>query len=178
MFKGSEEPPSYSRHAPPHHSSGALRVCCITLNETDKIRLIGTPPELANPIRQAIVRAWGRIQKESDYAGAHQFKLLGNPWSARGNEGVLSRRLVVDILKTMAQHGWTLIQSADVSRKEYEKDSLFFESSALQPVDVGPIDMFAISLNRTDRIRLIDAPSEFRDIVRQAIKTQWKLGYA
>ena len=70
-------PPSYSTLTAPHMETA--RVCVITLNESDKIRLIATQPELVQGVRQAIHCGWGKIQREQDYAGAHEFKLDGYP---------------------------------------------------------------------------------------------------
>lgn len=75
-------PPSYSTLTAPHME--AARVCVITLNENDKIRLIATPPELVQAVRQAIHTDWGKVQREQDYAGTHEFKLEGYPCREAG----------------------------------------------------------------------------------------------
>ncbi|KAG0205046.1 hypothetical protein BGX28_003210 [Mortierella sp. GBA30] len=173
-----QEPPSYSSLPSPQYQQSP-RVCCITLNETDKIRLIGTPPEITRPMRLAITASWGGpIQKECNYSGAHEFKLLGNPWFGQGAEAVRARRLITGVLRVMAQHGWNLIQSADVSKKQSDKDSMFFESVAQSHgvMDVGSVDMFAVSFNRTDRIRVIDAGAHVAVAMKEAIRLQWKYG--
>ncbi|KAF9963454.1 hypothetical protein BGZ70_007406 [Mortierella alpina] len=156
------QPPSYSVLAPPQHLQSP-RVCCISLNGADKLRLIGTPPELTNPIRAAINTSWGPIQEESNYHGTHQFK---------------ARRLLTGVLREMAQQGWNLIQSSDVSKKQGDKDSLFFESIAQSHgvMDVGAVDMFAVSFNSTDKIRVIDAGTHVVTAVREAVQLQWKAG--
>ncbi|KAF9281508.1 hypothetical protein BGZ68_006609 [Mortierella alpina] len=171
------QPPSYSELAPPQHLQSP-RVCCISLNGADKLRLIGTPPELTNPIRAAITTSWGPIQEESNYHGTHQFKIRGNPWYGQGKEAVPARRLLTGVLREMAQQGWNLIQSADVSKKQGDKDSLFFESVAQSHgvMDVGAVDMFAVSFNSYDKIRVIDAGTHVVTAVREAIQLQWKAG--
>ncbi|KAF9345227.1 hypothetical protein BGX26_003385 [Mortierella sp. AD094] len=165
--------PSYSGY-PVSFNPEQVRVCCISLNELDKIRLIGTPPELTLPIRQAIAGSWGSIQRESVHSGAPEFKLSGNPWCGQGVEAVDTRRLITAILRTMAQCGWNLIQASNVSIKPHNRSTLFFETSEVP--DAGQVDMFSISFNRTDRIRLIDAPAFILPIVKGAIQTQWKQG--
>ena len=78
----SEYPPSYSRH---QHA-------CLTLNWTDRIRLIQFPAPIIDIIRQTIQTSWHRgIQNEKPYAGAYEFKLSGYPWSGQGIEAVESR---------------------------------------------------------------------------------------
>ncbi|KAF8941045.1 hypothetical protein EDD21DRAFT_330398 [Dissophora ornata] len=181
-----QEPLSYSQlHTAPLYTESprylcieSPRVCCITLNETDRIRLIDTPPELTRIIREIISTSWGGIQHEREYHGAYEFKINGNPWQGQGFEAVKSRRLITGVLRAMAENGWNLIQAADVSKKQRDKDSLFFESVAQTTgvVDVGQVDMFSVSFNRTDRIRVIDAPAYIPHHVKQAIQTKWRSG--
>lgn len=163
-------PPSYSTLTAPHMETA--RVCVITLNESDKIRLIATQPKLVQGVRQAIHSGWGKIQCEQDYAGAHEFKLDGYPWHGNGKQSVMCRRLLTHILRSMAAHGWNLIQAVDMSKKQMDKDSLFFE---LGKVMDPKADMFSISSNKSDRIRVIDAP-HIVSAVRQAVELQWKEG--
>ncbi|KAF9095380.1 hypothetical protein BGX23_000606 [Mortierella sp. AD031] len=169
-------PPCYSKFPAPYYLQSP-RVCCITLNESDKIRLIAVPAPLVPHLRAAITRCWGKISREQDYNGAHEFKLSGNPWLGYGSDHVPARRLLVGILKTMAQQGWNIVQSADISKKEQDKDSLFFETVApeVSMVDLT-VDMFCVSFGSSDKLRVIDASVEVVNVVRQAIQTQWKYG--
>ncbi|KFH66336.1 hypothetical protein MVEG_08435 [Podila verticillata NRRL 6337] len=123
-------PPSYSTLTAPHMETA--RVCVITLNESDKIRLIATQPELVQAVRQAIHSGWGKIQRERDYAGTHEFKLDGYPWHGDGKQSVMCRRLLTHLLRSMAAHGWNLIQAVDMSKKQMDKDALFFELGSIQ----------------------------------------------
>lgn len=160
---------SYQRLPPAEF--GGIQVCSISFNMTDRVRLIGLPIDVINSMRTAITHSWGVIQKESDYYGTYEFKLTGNPWYGRGEDAVYSRRLLAAILRTMAQLGWNLLQAADVSKKPYDKDTLFFEKGMPDP-DAA---LFAMSFNMKDRIRLIDAPS-FAACVKDAIQSQWYNG--
>ncbi|KAF9548337.1 hypothetical protein EC957_006833 [Mortierella hygrophila] len=172
-------PPSYSKLPPPQYLQSP-RVCCITLNEGDKLRLVGVPNELVPHVRAGIMRGWGKIQREQNYSGAHEFKMVGNPWYGYGDDHVPARRLIVEVVKTMAMQGWNLIQSADVSKKELDKDSLFFETvdpNSIVGADLMQIDMFSISFGSRDKLRVIDPPSpDIVGVVRQAIKAQWTYG--
>ncbi|KAG0334130.1 hypothetical protein BG000_008605 [Podila horticola] len=117
-------PPSYSTLTALHMETA--RVCVITLNDSDKIRLNATPPELVQAIRQALHTA----------------------------------------------HGWNLIQAVDMSKKQTDKDSLFFELGQFMD---RKVDMFSISFNRSDGIRVIDAPHVV-SVVRPAIESQGRKG--
>ncbi|KAG0227883.1 hypothetical protein BGW42_002537 [Actinomortierella wolfii] len=138
---------------------------------SDRIRLLGCPAQLVQPIRDAIKTSWGQIQSEASYCGAHEFKLLGNPWYGQSQDAVYSRRLLTALLRTMAQWGWNLIQASDVSKKAQDKDTLFFESAMPDP----EAQLFAVSFNMSDRIRVIDAPA-FMPFIKTAVQAQWKYG--
>lgn len=172
-------PPSYSKLPAPQYMQSP-RVCCITLNESDKLRLIGVPNELVPHLRAGIIRSWGKIQREQNYSGAHEFKLSGFPWHGTGDDHVPARRLIVEVVRTMAHQGWNLVQSADVSKKEMDKDSLFFETvdpNSILGADLMQVDMFCVSFGSRDKLRVIDAPSpDVVTVIRQAITTQWKYG--
>ncbi|KAF9424136.1 hypothetical protein BGZ94_008102 [Podila epigama] len=165
----SNNPPSYASLIP--IQSNTVKVCTIALTGIDKVRLIGTPSDITAPLRSSIVHSWGTIQRESNYAGAHEFKLLGSPWNSQGPDSVRARRLVTAILYTMARAGWNLIQATDVSQKKEDKDTFFFEFKTPDP----EIEMFTVSFNKTDRIRVLDAPPMMQ-LVKHAIETQWKYG--
>ncbi|KAG0355267.1 hypothetical protein BGX24_006701, partial [Mortierella sp. AD032] len=132
-------PSYYSKLEAPHYQQ-SLQFCCITLNESNKIRLIGGPPELASHLRTGINRSWpGKISAEQNYFGAHEFKMLGKPWLGSGPEHVPARRLALEIVRVMVKQGWNLVQSVDVSRKEMDKDSMFFET--VDPNSVTGLDL-------------------------------------
>ncbi|CAF4438706.1 unnamed protein product, partial [Adineta steineri] len=68
-------PPAYSRH---QHA-------CLTLNMTDRLRLIQFPTTIIDIIRQTILTSWRQgIQKEKNYAGAYEFNFKGMPWYGQG----------------------------------------------------------------------------------------------
>lgn len=160
---------SYEKLRPAEYEG--IQVCSISLNMTDRIRLIGLPIDVINAMRTAITNSWGAIQKEEDYHRTYEFKLKGNPWYAQGEDAVHCRRLLAAVLKTMAQFGWNLLQAADVSKKPDDKDTLFFEKGLPDP----DADLFAVSFNQSDRLRIIDAPS-FAACVKDAIQSQWPKG--
>lgn len=160
---------SYPQLAPAQNQS--IQVCSISLNERDRIRLIGLPLEVINEMRSTITKCWGPVQNEKDYYGTYEFKLKGYPWHGQGEDAVYSRRLLAGVLTTMAQFGWNLIQAADVSKKQYDKDTMFFEKGIEDP----DAHLFAMSFNEHDKIRLIDAPTLLPCVV-DAVHSQWPPG--
>ncbi len=58
-----------------------------------------------------------------------------------------------------------------MSKKPGDKDTLFFENGTPDP----EVQMFALTFNMGDRIRVIDAPN-MMPYVRKAVETQWRHG--
>lgn len=78
-----------------------------------------------------------------------------------------SRRLIIHILHALAAAGWELVFAADLTKKNYDKDTLFFKAAA--PVQRY---FFSISFNESDKIRLIDSPNQqLSDAFVQAVTT-------
>ncbi|CAF2862192.1 unnamed protein product [Rotaria sp. Silwood2] len=153
-----DSPPAYSLH---QHA-------CLTLNRTDRLRFIRFPAIVIDAVRQAILTSWcPGLQKEKEYGGVHEFKLNGNPWQGQGSEAVESRITMLSILSALHRHGWYLLMSTDVSRKQQDKDSLIFQLG----VPPGSTSFFAISFNEGDKLRLIGAPHELIRATHQTIGT-------
>ncbi|CAF1074027.1 unnamed protein product [Rotaria sordida] len=153
-----ELPPAYSLH---QHA-------CLTLNRTDRLRLIRFPTTIINVVRQAILSSWHRgLQNEKEYAGAYEFKLNGNPWHGQGSEAVESRVMIMSVLSALHHHGWYLLMSTDVSKKQQDKDLLIFQLG----VPPQSTSFFAVSFNEWDKLRLIGAPHDLIRAVQQTIGT-------
>ncbi|RQM12544.1 hypothetical protein B5M09_006845 [Aphanomyces astaci] len=149
---------------------------CLSLNRSDRIRLIHFPPEAVQWVKGAILESkWsGGIQSTQVYAGnSYEFKLSGYPWDGNGSDATTSRRLMLCILRTLKMHGFHLVTATDMSRSEYDKDTLIFR--LLEPSSVPP-NMFSISLNTSDKLRLIDAPPELDVVVSECITKHWYEG--
>ncbi|KAK9765590.1 hypothetical protein K7432_005951 [Basidiobolus ranarum] len=159
--------------APPSYESSLdlpSSICCISLNESDKIRLIGAPEHLRASFREMLKRSWRKgIQVESDYCEQPEFKLLGNPWFGHGDDAVPCRTLLIEILRYMENQGWRYIVASDVSKKQSDKATLLFEYTGI----VCTPTIFSLSFNRTDRLRVIGASPDIPGTVREAIRSYW-----
>ena len=128
----------------------------ISLNSHDLIRVISGPESLVSAVRSTIQSFWLKgIQKESRYAESWEFKLKGNPWWASGDEAVESRFLILKLMETLQAYGWSPVTGIDSSRKLSDKSSLLFRQS--QP---RQSPFFCLSLNETDKLRLINASED------------------
>ncbi|KAG0049523.1 hypothetical protein BGZ83_005709 [Gryganskiella cystojenkinii] len=178
-------------------SSNSIRICTVALAGGDKIRLIGTPSYLTPEIRSTIQMSWGTVQKESSYAGSHEFKLTGHPWKAEGPDLIRCRKLILGMVETMARMGWDLILSTDISQRDSDQDTMFFElnqaiaaaeanddtqrvvnENILGPLRPVNVEMFAICFHKSDKIRVlamsIHQAQKVLGLVKQAIASQWK----
>jgi hypothetical protein len=101
--------------------AAAARPWCISFNATDRVRLLGAPPEILTHIEAAICSGWPRgIQDRRQYGGSEEFKLAGNPWHTQdwGSRG-LNTALACALLRTLEEHGFMVFASADISAKYY-----------------------------------------------------------
>ncbi|XP_074610530.1 uncharacterized protein LOC141864595 [Acropora palmata] len=144
----------------------------INLNGTDLIRVISAPENLISAVRSTVQRNWSKgIQRERAYAGSWEFKLEGTPWWADGIEAVKSRHLVLKLMEALQGYGWSPVAAFDSSRKVSDNSTLLFRQS--QP---RQSPFLCISLNVSDRLRLINAPEDVKKVCQDVIQTQYVLG--
>jgi hypothetical protein len=88
--------------------------CSISFTRLDRIRLIDTPPEIVHTLPARLGPEW--VDKQSEYApGIQDIKLRGYPWSASGKETMRVRELLLTMLETLEEEGWTVYASIDQS---------------------------------------------------------------
>jgi hypothetical protein len=71
------------------------------------------------------------------------------------------------ILSALHHHGWYLLTSTDVSKKQQDKDSIIFQLGVPPPAT----SFLSVSFNEWDKLRLIGAPPELISSVHRAIGT-------
>lgn len=155
-------------------------VACLSLDKTDQINLLG-PENIVAYLREVIARNWPLgIQREREFNlkyKSHQFKLKGKPWFSRANILYTSEveefpvpQLMCEILKMFYRLGWKHVSSIQVGIK---LNALYFK---YDPEILGHnLDLFAVSLKKTDLIRVVNAPAFINELVRSAITTGWCL---
>lgn len=91
--------------------------------------------------------------------------------SGYGHEAIPCRRLIIHLFHSLASVGWHIHVSADLSKKEYDKDTLFFRAGP-------PVQRYycSVSFNQSDKIRMIDSPNQavleaFKSVVGVSTKT-------
>lgn len=141
----------------------------ISLHQTDRIRFLQFPSETLTAIRSVVASSWKfGIQEERQYAGSHEIKLKGNPWSGSSSTyAVPSHILMRNLLAYLYSIGWVIHQTVDLSKKLYDKDTIVLRK---QPMPPSQSLWFSISFNRSDRLRLIGADENiivaFQDLLK------------
>lgn len=174
-------PIHYSTNVPPPRP--AVGKDAIALADSDRIRLINTNPTRTEVIRKVIQQGWKEgIQSEKPMGEvAHEFKLKGAPWLCVADNAVAARRLVLAVVRAMAQMGWTWIASVDFVTLGCNADTMYFELEPRLVLDpmlpMEPAEMFAMTFNcLMGVIRLIDASSYVAELISQAILAKWPKG--
>ncbi|KAF9923617.1 hypothetical protein FBU30_006367 [Linnemannia zychae] len=163
------------------HPLHLMRVCCITLANYNKIRLIGANPETVTGLRKAIVDSGVALHEDVaiNITDGHEFRLKDRPWRQKEVESIMPRLLLLVILKSMANSYWNIVQSTTVSKIGTDREFMMFESvdPGLGPISHLDVDMFMLAMVGKDRIRIIGAghstPAVVH-IVKQAFLAHWK----
>ncbi|KAF9119122.1 hypothetical protein BGW39_000557 [Mortierella sp. 14UC] len=139
----------------------STKICCISLHDPDKIRLINVPTSLISPLRFAIFETWDRpIQQETPLkqCGGHEFKLKGRPWSCspKNAQHVASRQVILALRNEL---------EAGVEEDEDNDDE-----------GQGEVELFVVDFAEYDVIRVIEAPVAVITAIRHAIFRHWKQG--
>lgn len=121
---------------------------CISLHETDKLRLINAPEDVTKICQDVIQSQYLLgIQRVQIYGKSLEFKFVGNPWSCGidGHDGIHGRSMLLYIFSALASRFWRPVMSADVSAKYIHQkngpdypldvDSIFF---TYDPTAVSP----------------------------------------
>ena len=128
---------------------------------TDRIRLLNFPREDHSRVKTLVEAAWPNgIQNERIYSSSYELKLSGNPWGRNswGQSTMFeSRRLMCAILAGLFDMGWVLKAAVDISKKEFDKDTLLFRRQQPPPPRCHWI---CVNFTGHDLLHLLDAPPE------------------
>eukprot|EP01061_Rhynchopus_euleeides_P028150 TRINITY_DN457_c0_g3_i1.p1 TRINITY_DN457_c0_g3~~TRINITY_DN457_c0_g3_i1.p1 ORF type:complete len:504 (+),score=123.62 TRINITY_DN457_c0_g3_i1:60-1514(+) len=162
--KGTSDTLFFSNCQPSHD-----RFAMLSLNSTDKLRLLGLDVEEIGIVRSTVKSYWVAIQQENSTALYHEFKLKGTPWWSNGTDAVASRGLVMHLLQALRAVGWEAHCALDVSRKDSDKSSIM-----LRRCQPAQLQHMCISFNETDKVRVLNCPNMV-DAVRATL-LQWPRG--
>ena len=152
-----------------------LDLLTISLKSTDLIRVVNSPPYINELVRSAILTGWClEIQQESALFNSYEFKLKGNPWTGSSNEAVFSKRFINKLIEIFKHNSFDLYSICDLSMN-YDRVSTFYFNRVPNQASVMP-KILSVSLNESDKIRIIDDKCDFAGIVRECLVRNWIRG--
>ncbi|KAH9906767.1 hypothetical protein F4778DRAFT_723301, partial [Xylariomycetidae sp. FL2044] len=100
---------------PPPPTPPPCEWTCLSFVNTDRILLVDAPDDLVVALRSMLAtRGWMRSGNNNNtYPGAHELRLLGQPWYASGEETMRARQLVLDMVALLERHGWDVYATVD-----------------------------------------------------------------
>lgn len=164
-------------------SSSSSTLASLSLHMTDRIRMLRFPASTIEAVRKVIVANWPRgIQAVRLYAGSHEFKLRGKPWSVKPvpvnqgpdiddptDEAMAAVRLMKGVLEELYNEGWVLHTSTNCLKKEYSKDTLVFRFQDLPP---ARCEWMSVAFVGGNCLRFIDAPQELVTSLLENLKLE------
>jgi hypothetical protein len=110
----------------PNYAAGETRFCMLSLNCSDRIRLIDCPQEVVDAVGRCINQYWpGGIQDTRLHERCVEYKLRGYPWHSHGDDAINSRFLITLILQSLVAVGWAVMSALDISRRVNDKVNFF-----------------------------------------------------
>ncbi|XP_057290061.1 uncharacterized protein LOC130612728 isoform X2 [Hydractinia symbiolongicarpus] len=160
----------FFRHDPT--LQGEIEFLSVSLNRSDRLRFIHMPDGIVADLEEVVRQIWynGIQDIKDERPVCYELKLKGNPWCASGNEAITSRLLIVKLMEKLSSYGYFVITGLDITRKTNDKSLLLFQRGS--PLHTK---FMCLSLNETDKIRLINAPNDVNSVGREII-SKWVLG--
>ena len=125
--------------------------------------------ELVENIREIVsVEDYSLLDTASNLLLTSKMKLAGCSWTSTGEQAVAVRKMVLAVIRVARGHKYELVTNLNTKGTT---DSLLFQhkSSLLNT----PEDMFIMSLNRNDRLRIIGAPNYIEIEAEEVVGEHW-----
>uniref|UniRef100_A0A1I7ZZY0 Reverse transcriptase domain-containing protein n=2 Tax=Steinernema glaseri TaxID=37863 RepID=A0A1I7ZZY0_9BILA len=152
----------FRRCAPPQTY---LLAFCVVFNALDTFQLIGAPEYLHDALVDAV---HDRVQRKKTVDHCLQVKMEGIPWITTSfSQSIKIRSLMLRVFRTFRSHGFAYYGSMNMKGTA---DSIFFINDG---TTLRHEDYCCISLNSTDRLRLIECPEELIDMASRLIEDSW-----
>jgi len=106
------------------------KLAMISLNRTDRLRLINFEPEMNQIVKNVITTFYQPTPPPmGDYHGSTEFKLEGIPFCSSGHQSIRTRQLICGLLEAMSTQGWRVKSALDISRKKTDKSIFIVEKN-------------------------------------------------
>lgn len=148
-----------------------IEICAIDLLCANKIHLFNCPQEVEQAMSFTVCENWEKVKRAEKGDVCYKLKLKGSPWMKTGGpNSVKGRVLVLKMLQCMSSYGWSLYSSCNI---DGQTDTLFFCRKPSDPTELNVYSpMFALSLNRDERLRLINANDSVLDCIRGVLENR------
>lgn len=156
-------------------------IFALTLSKSDLIRIINPQPFTIDLVRKVIFGEWLKgVQDQDIKHDAFEFKLRGYPWDNEGEDAINSKRLLNKIIEYLRYNNYNLYSICDISNADKRMSTFFFQrkinQSSLLLSPPSSCRILSLSLNRLNKLRVIDNFSGFNDVLRDAVKQGWPKG--
>lgn len=109
----------------------------ISFSRSDRIRIVDASPEVNQALPARLGQEW--VSKVSQYApGIQEIKFHGYPWAAGGKETMRVRELLLTMLSTLEEEGWTVYASIDQSASGGSQNTSETDSVSVFALAIGP----------------------------------------
>lgn len=155
---------------------------CVMPSQGDSLLVFAVPPSsfgsMAHDVQammdDVIARSWSRgVQASAHTPDGLNYKLKGNWLYPQGEDTVASRALVAALLDGFRQLRFDVVASPLVNTTQAATE-LFLRRNAL-PTPPSTGLRVGMSFNRQDRLRLVNAPQQLVDVVRQILQEVGRL---
>lgn len=169
-------------------ASGGSRFASLTLHCTDRLWVLGFPPDTYAMLDKLLFSEWAYcIQRRKELRrGCYEYKLRGEPCkrdacgrrltstgSVVGKDSTAACRLIIRLISALSFEGWTLDANIALSRTARNTNTLYFKEGAPRERKFS-----AVAFREYDKVRIIDVPVAVgEELVRQfKVSSGWLLG--
>ncbi len=149
-------------------------VLCVAPGSYDKVVVVKGDESAVASVRAALEESWplgiqNFREPTTAYGRIHEFKLCGKPWMATGGQSAACRRTLLAIIANLGRLRWRLLVSTNL--KGGTNTMFFIYDEGRHPY---PDDLAILSLNREDRIRLINFDHSVQALIRNSITKEFQ----
>jgi len=137
------------------------------------ILLIDVPHQIEKDLVDAVsvlcsVKDYKLLENVDGVIITSRINLSGFTWGATGDSAIAVRRMILEVIRTARRHKYDLVTNLNLKGTT---DSLMFQHK--MSLSDSAEDMFAMSLNRNDRLRLLCAPSYVVTSTEELVTDNW-----
>ncbi len=138
----------------------------VGLSRRDRLRLVNFDDAIRPIVRQSIMAKYQqKPPSEQVRQQTYEFKLNGSPFCCNGEDTIVSRRLICELLADLSKSGWDCFNTMIVSQKLHAKSAFVMQHS--QPLLESKFA--CIALMESNQISIIDFPGHVTEDLRKSV---------